>query len=54
MEPNFLDTLNEKDRKILEKKAEEAKQNILSGLGIKNKNEEKISFFKKIKNFFGI
>lgn len=53
-EPNFLDTLNEKDRKILEKKAEEAKQNILSGLGIKNKNEEKISFFKKIKKFFGI
>lgn len=49
----FLDTLNEKDRKMLEKKAEEAKQNLLNNLGIKDKNEDKKSFFKGIKKFFG-
>ncbi len=47
----FLDTLNEKDRKMLEKKAEEAKQNLLNNLGMKN--TEKKSVFRGIKKFFG-
>ena len=38
---------------MLEKKAEEAKQNLLNNLGIKDKNEDKKSFFKGIKKFFG-
>lgn len=49
----FLDTLNEKDRKILEKKAEEVKQNIFNSLGIEDKSEDKKSIFKGIKKFFG-
>lgn len=49
----FLDTLNEKDRKILEKKTEEVKQNIFNSLGIEDKSEDKKSIFKGIKKFFG-